>query len=141
AIASEFPQAPIYTLFHFAGSVDAALEAHPIETSFLQRAPAIRRHYRSYLPFYPAAIEALELPPCDLVISSSHAVAKAVVPPPGAFHLCYCHTPMRYAWDQRQAYFGRRRTPVALLREAVLEWLRRWDLATVPRVHRFVANS
>jgi len=141
AIAALFPAAPIYTLFHFAGSVDPALEGHPIHTSFLQHAPLARTRYRSYLPLFPAAIESFELPPCDLVISSSHAVAKGIQPPPGAFHLCYCHTPMRYAWDQRHAYFPGSRTPVGLAREAVLAWLRAWDRGTAGRVDRFVANS
>src|SRR5579863_6904090 len=95
AIASQFPEAPIYTLFHFPGRVSAAIERHPIETSYLATAPGVRRHYRSYLPLFPSAIEALDLSGFDLVISSSHCVAKGVIPPPEAVHICYCHTPMR----------------------------------------------
>ncbi len=74
-IASLFPQAPIYTLFHFPGSVSQALESHPVRTSFLQRAPGLRGRYRSYLPLFPVAIEELDLTGYDLVISSSHCVA------------------------------------------------------------------
>ena len=140
-IATEFPGAPIHTLFHFPGTVSAALEAHPIRTSFLQRAPAIERRYRHYLPLFPAAIEEFDLAGFDLVISTSHCVAKGVIPAPGAYHLCYCHTPMRYAWDQEHAYFPRRTGAVARLRALVLSWLRVWDAATAPRVDRFVANS
>ncbi|MDP9122668.1 MAG: glycosyltransferase, partial [Acidobacteriota bacterium] len=141
ALAGLFPSAPIFTLFHFPGSVSPALERHPIRTSFLQRAPGLRRHYRRYLPLFPAAIEEFDLADFDLVLSTSHCVAKGVLPHPGAFHLCYCHSPMRYAWDQEHAYFPRRRGPTARLRSLALQALRTWDTASSPRVHRFVANS
>jgi glycosyltransferase involved in cell wall biosynthesis len=136
-----FPAAPIYTLFHFPGSVSATIERHPIHTSFLQRAPGVRRHYRRYLPFFPAAIEAFDLAAYDLVVSTSHCVAKGAIPAPGAFHVCYCHTPMRYVWDQEHAYFPRRTGLVARLRGLVLARLREWDVASAPRVDLFVANS
>jgi glycosyltransferase involved in cell wall biosynthesis len=141
ALGGLFPGAPIHTLFHFPGSVSAAIEAHPIHTSFLQRAPGVRRRYRHYLPLFPAAIEEFDLAGYDLVVSSSHCVAKGVLPPPGAFHLCYCHTPMRYAWDQEHAYFPRRRGPAAHLRAIALSRLRTWDAASAARVDLFVANS
>jgi glycosyltransferase involved in cell wall biosynthesis len=141
AVAAEFPGAPIHTLFHFPGSVSAELEAHPIVTSFLQRAPGVRRHYRRYLPLFPAAIEDFDLAGFELVISTSHCVAKGAIPAPGARHLCYCHTPMRYAWDQEHAYFPRRRGIGARVRGITLSALRAWDAASAPRVDRFVANS
>ncbi len=140
-IAGLFPGAPIFTLLHLRGSVSPALEAHPIETSFLQRVPGIGRRYRSFLPLFPAAIEDLDLAGFDLVISSSHCVAKGVIPPPGAVHVCYCHTPMRYAWDQEHVYFPRRRGLVARLRSLALSRLRTWDAASAPRVDHFLANS
>jgi glycosyltransferase involved in cell wall biosynthesis len=140
-IARLLPRAPIYTLFHFPGSVDAELERHPIRTSFLRRAPGLRRHYRWYLPLFPTAIESFELPAVRLVVSTSHCVAKGIIPPPGSLHVCYCHTPMRYAWDQEHAYFPRRTGPVARLRAATLSRLRTWDVASAARVDRFVANS
>jgi glycosyltransferase involved in cell wall biosynthesis len=87
------------------------------------------------------AIEELDLTGYDLVISSSHCVAKGVIPSPDAFHLCYCHTPMRYAWDQEHAYFPRRDGAVARLRSLALTGLRSWDVASAPRVNQFVANS
>jgi glycosyltransferase involved in cell wall biosynthesis len=136
-----YPDAPIFTLFHFPGTVSAALESHPIHTSFLQRAPGIRRRYRHYLPLFPAAVEEFELGGFDLVISSSHCVAKGVIPPPDGLHVCYCHTPMRYAWDQEHAYFPRRRGPLARLRALNLSLLRAWDAAASARVDRFIANS
>ncbi len=141
ALSGLFPGAPLFTLFHFPGSVSPAIESHPIRTSFLQTAPGIRRHYRSYLPLFPAAIEELDLSGFDVVVSSSHCVAKGIIPPPDAFHLCYCHTPMRYAWDQEHAYFPHRRGIRARLRSIALTGLRSWDVSSAARVHLFVANS
>lgn len=141
AIAALFPEAPIYTLIHVPGSVSEALEAHPIHTSFLQRAPAVSRFYRHYLPLFPAAVEDFDFGAYDLILSTSHAVAKGAIPPPGAYHVCYCHTPMRYAWDQEHTYFPRRRGLVARLRQLILTALRAWDAAAVPRVDVFLANS
>lgn len=135
------PEAPIFTLFHLPGSVDADIEARRIETSFLQRAPGLRRHYRRYLPLFPAAAEDLDLAGYDLVVSTSHCVAKGVIPPPGSFHLCYCHTPMRYVWDQERVYFPRRRGPLGVVRRLVLGRLRAWDVLSSSRVDRFLANS
>lgn len=140
-IAGLFPDAPIYTLFHLPGSVSEALESHPIRTSFLQRAPFLRRHYRSYLPLFPLAVKGLDVTDYDVVISTSHCVAKGVVRAAGAVHLCYCHTPMRYVWDQRPEYFPRKRGPVDWLRQRVLDALGRWDVATAGRVDRYLANS
>jgi glycosyltransferase involved in cell wall biosynthesis len=136
-----FPEAPLFTLFHFPGSVSPAIESHAIRTSFLQRAPGIRNHYRSYLPFFPAAIEEFDLSGFDLVVSSSHCVAKGVIAPPDAFHLCYCHTPMRYAWDQEHAYFPNRKGIKARVRSLTLSALRSWDVSSAARVNHFVANS
>lgn len=136
-----FPEAPIHTLLHIPGSVSRAIESHPIRTSFLQRVPRVRSRYRSYLPLFPVAIEEFDLSEFDLVISSSHCVAKGVIPRPDAFHLCYCHTPMRYAWDQEHAYFPNRRGLGARLRSLALTGLRAWDAASASRVSLYVANS
>jgi len=140
-LCAMFPGAPIFTLFHFPGSVSPAIESHPIHTSFLQRAPGLRRHYRRYLPLFPAAVEDFDLAGFELVVSSSHCVAKGIVPPPDGLHVCYCHTPMRYAWDQEHAYFPHRRGLTARLRALTLTALRAWDAASAARVDRFVANS
>ena len=141
SIAGLFPLAPIYTLFHFQGTVSESLEGHAILTSFLQDYPGVRRHYRRLLPLFPAAIEDFDFTPYDLIISSSHCVAKGAQPRPGAFHLCYCHTPMRYAWDQEQAYFPKRTGLVARLRSLALARLRNWDVTSAGRVDLYVANS
>jgi len=141
AIIDLYPEAPIYTLLHLPGRLSRKIEQRTIHTSFLQHAPGIEKHYRRYLPLFPAAIEDFDLSGYDLVISTSHCVAKGAIPAPGAFHICYCHTPMRYAWDQEHAYFPQRRGPVARLRNAVLTRMRTWDVSSSVRVDLFVANS
>jgi glycosyltransferase involved in cell wall biosynthesis len=141
ALARLAPRAPIYTLFHFPGTVSAEIEAHPIVTSFLQGAPRLRSAYRHYLPLFPAAMRSLDTSRHRLVLSSSHCVAKGARRSPGGFHVCYCHTPMRYAWDQRRAYFPAPRGPVGWLRERILDRLQAWDAATSGRVDLYLANS
>lgn len=143
ALARIFPQAPIFTLLHVKGSVHPELEAREIRTSFVQHLPMVARHYRHYLPLFPAAIEALPLRGFDLVLSSSHCAAKGVRPAPGALHLCYCHTPMRYVWDRYDDYFGPGRLgPLGrMIVPAAAARLRAWDAASAVRVDRFAANS
>ena len=138
-----YPEAPIYTLIHRPGRVSAAIERHTIHTSFLQRLPGARTRYQRYLPFFPAAIERFDLRGYDLVLSSSHAVAKGVVIHPGTAHVCYCHTPMRYVWQAFEDYVGgaRYRFPESWLLPHVATWLRTWDLVTANRVDHYIANS
>lgn len=135
-----WPQAPLYTLLHRPGSTSETIERRPIHTSFLQRLPGVHRYYRYTLPLMPAAV-GWKLPACDLVVSSSHCVAKGVLPPEGVPHVCYCHTPMRYAWTLRKQYFGARRGPKAWARDKVLDRLRDWDRRSADRVTHFIANS
>jgi glycosyltransferase involved in cell wall biosynthesis len=138
-----FPRAEIRTLVHVPGSASETIEARTIRTSFVQRLPRAARWYRHYLPLFPTAIEAIDVDDADLVVSTSHCAAKAVVATGRAVHVCYCHSPMRYAWDQFEAYFGRERvgTMGNLAARPVLAWLARWDRRTAGRVDRFVANS
>ena len=138
-----FPDAVIYTLIHVPGRVSPTIERHRIRTSALQRLPRVERIYRHLLPLYPAAISAMRLDPVDLVVSSSHCVAKSVIAPAGARHLCYCHTPVRYAYDQFDAYFGPERVgrvQSSVLRP-VMAAFARWDQRTSDRPDRYVANS
>lgn len=143
ALCELYPDAPVYTLLHFPGNVSRTIESHAIHTSFLQNAPAVNRYYRHYLPLFPTAIEAFRFDEYDLILSSSHCVAKAVIPPPSALHLCYCHTPMRYIWSHYDDYFGDRRSGIIqkAAMDSILNSLRRWDASTVNRVHYFAANS
>jgi len=136
------PGAQIFTLLHVPGSVSGAIATPAPRTSFVQHLPRAPRWYRHYLPLFPSAVESFDLDAFDLVISSSHCAVKSVVAPGRARHLCYCHSPMRYAWDQFDAYFGPARLGRASrLARAVLRPLARWDAATGGRPHRYVANS
>jgi len=138
-----FPEAPIYTLFHFLGSQIENIEKRTIHTSFLQKMPFLRKRYRWYLQFYPLAVELFDLQDYDLVISSSHCVAKGAIPRADALHISYIHSPVRYAWNQYFAYFSadqlgffsRRLIPPLIHR------LRLWDVASTSRVDYFLANS
>jgi len=143
ALCDVFPAADLFTMVHVPGSTSAAIERRRITRSPLQWLPAAGRLYRQYLPLFPFAIEQFDLDGYDLVVSTSHCAAKSVVVPGRARHLCYCLTPMRYAWDQFDAYFGPERVGArqsAALRP-VLAWLARWDRATAHRVHRYLAIS
>src|SRR6185436_10730773 len=102
ALVELYPEATIYTLFCERVKVSASIGERRIVTSWLDRVPGIYRYYRNFLPLFPSAIESFDLSEFDLVISSSHAVAKAVKAPQ-ALHICYCHTPMRYLWDAETA--------------------------------------
>jgi glycosyltransferase involved in cell wall biosynthesis len=141
-LAAKYPDARLFTLVHVRGRVSPAIERLSPRTSFVQRLPWSSRLYREYLPLFPAAIEWLDLDGYDLVISTSHCAAKAVIAP-GARHLCYCFTPMRYAWDQFDAYFGPARLGAIGSRAAaaVMRRLARWDRDTSGRVNRYVAIS
>ncbi len=125
------------------GALSPAIEAMDIRTSPLQRIPGIFRHYRHLLPVMPLAARTWRPRDVDLVISLSHCVAKAIVPPAGVPHVCYCFTPMRYAWQARETYLeGWSHRPLrTLLARALLRRLRRWDRRTASRVTHFVAIS
>lgn len=138
ALCELYPSADLFTLFHEPGAVGPVIGRHPIQASFLNRFPEVSRYYRWLLPLYPLAIERFDLTPYDLVISSSHCVAKGIIPRPDAVHVCYCHTPMRYAWDRYGDYFpGAKGALVA----PFLHYLRLWDVTSAARVDHFVANS
>ena len=100
ALCELYPDAELFTLLHVRGSQPARVERSTIHSSFIQYLPAARRAYRHYLPLFPAAVEMLDLDRFDLVVSTSHCAAKSVIRAGRARHLCYCLTPMRYAWDQ-----------------------------------------
>jgi glycosyltransferase involved in cell wall biosynthesis len=141
-----FPKAPLVTLLHVPGAVSSVIESRPITTSPLQRMPWAATKYRYYLPLFPAFAEMTKVRNCDLVISTSHAVAKAMVGArdPKPFHLCYIHSPMRYVWDRFEDYFGRDRVgafPSRFFFRPIAKALQTYDRGTSPRVDLFVANS
>ncbi|HYR38357.1 MAG TPA: glycosyltransferase [Methylomirabilota bacterium] len=137
-----FPEADLFTLLRVPGSVSETIERRRITTSFIQGMPGAAQRYRHYLPLFPAAVRRFDLRGYDLVLSSSHAVAKGVRVPPGALHVCYCFTPMRYVWDLYGEYFGARAGPLTrAVMPPLAAWLRRWDRRTAAGVHHFVAIS
>ena len=138
-----FPDATLYTLLYRKGHLSPAIEAMKIHTSPIQRLPGWGAYYRHLLPFFPAAVESFDLAGYDLVLSSSHCVAKGAVTGPETLHLCYCYTPMRYAWDQYESYFAanRLRWWERLLIPPLIRRLRRWDVSTVGRVDSFASIS
>ena len=137
-----FPKAPIYTTILDRDRLWPSLKDADIRTSWMQRLPGLKRHFKKYLPLYPFAIESFDLREYDLVISSSSAFAKAAIIRPDAYHLCYCHTPMRFVWDYER-YIEREQfgLQIRAILPWVIRWLRNWDLRTATRPSRFVANS
>jgi len=143
ALCERFPQADLFTLVHVRGSVSPAIERLRPHTSFIQRLPFVARFYRAYLPLFPTAVEQFDFDGFDLIVSTSHCCVKSIVRPGRARHLCYCLTPMRYAWDQFDAYFGPERlgrTGSRVMRH-VMARLARWDRDTAGRADRYVAIS
>jgi glycosyltransferase involved in cell wall biosynthesis len=140
-----FPQADVFSLLDFLPASDRRMLAgKKVETSFLQRMPWAARKYSAYLPLMPLAIEQLNLSRYDMVISSSHCVAKGVVTGPDQLHVSYVHTPMRYAWDAQHEYLagtGLDRGLKGLYARWMLHKLRLWDVRTSHGVDSFVANS
>jgi glycosyltransferase involved in cell wall biosynthesis len=142
-LAEIFPRAPIYTLFHFPKSQIEEIEKREIKTSFLQHLPLVRKRYRFYLPLFPLAVELFDLQDYDLVISTSHCVAKGIIPHPEALHVCYIHSPMRYAWNQYFPYFSASKLSFLsrLIIPPIIHHLRLWDESSSSRVDHFLANS
>lgn len=140
-LALLFPDAPVHTLFHFPGTAPPEVEGRRVETTWLQALVSPSRDYRGLLPLYPLAAERWDLSAYDLVVSSSHCVAKAARRGPRGFHLCYCHTPVRYLHDQFDEYLRARGPLFRAAARLARAPLRALDVATVPRVDAFVANS
>ena len=140
-----YPEADVFSLIEFVPpSQRAFLGGRRVRTSFLQRIPGMQRGYRRFLPLMPIAIERLDLSGYDLVLSSSHAVAKGVLTGPHQLHICYCYTPIRYAWDLQHQYLretGLDRGIKGALARWMLSRVRVWDLRTADRVDSFIAIS
>ena len=138
-----FPDADLFTLLHIKGSVSKLIEDRNIKTSFIQKFPFVEKRYRYYLPLFPSAIEQFDLRGYDLILSSSHCVAKGVIPSHDAVSISYVHTPMRYVWDMYHDYFGRGRAGILtrLVMLFVANYLRRWDIDSTNRCDYLIANS
>ncbi len=141
-----YPDADIYTLVYNKGHLSKTIENMRIKTSFIQKLPWASKHFRYYLPLFPAAVERFELKDYNLIISTSHCVAKGIVPMPESLHISYCFTPMRYIWDMQFDYFkkiekGGRGGGQEVLISLLLNYLRIWDVTSSPRVDYFIATS
>jgi glycosyltransferase involved in cell wall biosynthesis len=143
ALSCIFPEAPIYTLFYDKARTGYAFDDKQIYTSFLQKIPGLKTHHRPFLVFMPLAIEQFDLSQYDLVISDSHSYAKGVVVAPEANHICYCHTPIRYAWDDSQRYIEEFGYPTLASKviPVFMNYIRIWDEQAAARVDSFIANS
>jgi glycosyltransferase involved in cell wall biosynthesis len=140
-----YPNADIFAVVDFLSLEERGfLQGRDVRTSFVQELPFARRHFRSYLPLMPAAVEQFDLAGYDMVLSSSHAVAKGVLTGPNQVHVSYVHSPMRYAWDQQAQYLrqaGLNKGFKTICAKAILHHLRMWDVRTSNGVDQFVANS
>ena len=134
-----FPDAPIYTTVFDPSRLPARFANLDVRSSFLQHIPSISRNYGAIVPLMPRAFKSFDLRGYDLVLSSAHAFAKAVIAPPDALHVCYCYTPLRYAWSHQEEYLAG--MPMRPLGRMVLARLRKWDYAASRRVNRFIAIS
>jgi glycosyltransferase involved in cell wall biosynthesis len=142
-LADMFPQADIFTLVLDPKALPPSLRSRKFTTSFLQKVPGIRRHYKKFLPLFPLALEQFNLDEYDLVLSSESGAAKGVLTRPHTCHICYCHTPMRYVWDMYHQY--RSNAPGGALGRAfysiAANYVRQWDYAASARVDYYVASS
>jgi len=140
-----YPQADLFAMVDFLGEEDRSkIFGKRAKTSFIQRLPFAKTKYRSYLPFMPLAVEQFDLSAYDLVISSSYAVAKGVLTGPDQRHICYCHSPVRYAWDLQHQYLregGLTSGLKSAVARIVLHYVRLWDTRTAAGVDLFIANS
>lgn len=137
-----FPRAPIYTAIYNKKRLPEFADKEII-TSFIQRLPFSQTKHYAYLPLMPYAFENFDLSKFDIIISSSHSCAKGIITKPQTLHICYCHSPMRYAWDSCHEYFEQFGVPALLRGKAkkILHELRIWDRLAAERVDSFIANS
>ncbi len=136
-----FPTADIFTHVYDSEGVSEEISSHKVSTTYINRLPFAKKHYSKYLPLMPMALESLDLTEYDLVISSESGPAKGVIVAPGAFHVSYVHTPMRYIWDHYYQYKASAGLMTRLLMPLIAHYLRMWDVSTSARVDAFVANS
>ena len=143
AILELHPDSDLFTLIHNPGSVSELIESRNIYTSFIDRLPFKAKHYRNYLPLFPTAIELFDFKGYDLVISTSHCVAKGIRTPPDTLHISYVHSPMRYVWDMYEDYFSSDKLNFVSRKLIPLfaNYLRMWDVTSSNRVDQFIANS
>jgi len=142
-IVTLYPHADIFSLVDFLSDEDRdiIISGKEVETSLIQKLPLAKKHFRNYLPLFPRAIESLDVSHYDLVLSSSWAVAKGIKTTAKQLHICYCYTPIRYAWDLYDEYTSNLKQPKKFLVQKSLSYIRKWDIATLDRVDYFIADS
>ena len=141
ALCELFPDAAVFTHVYNPSAISETIKKHRIHTTFIHKLPGAIRHYQSYLPLMPIALEQLNLKNYDLVISSESGPAKGIVIPPETLHVCYCHTPMRYVWPMYHDYQETAGWLKRILMPPVIHYLRMWDLTSAWRVDQFITNS
>ena len=141
ALCRMYPDADIFTHVYVPDAISPRITAHNVVTSFISSLPRPAKNYKNYLPLMPMALEQLDLRGYDLVISSESGPSKGIIPPAGAVHICYCHSPMRYVWNMFHDYRDRTGIVKRLLMPPLSHYIRNWDVVSANRVHEFVANS
>ncbi len=141
ALCRLYPQADIFTHVYVPDAMSPAIKAHRVQTSFISSLPRPAKNYKRYLPLMPMALEQLDLRGYDLIISSESGPSKGIIPPAGALHVCYCHSPMRYIWNMFHDYREQSGRLTKLLKPPLSHYIRSWDAISATRVHQFAANS
>lgn len=141
ALCRMFPQAEIFTHVYVPEKVSATIRRHKVHTTSIARLPMAARMYQKYLPLMPRALEGIDLTGFDLILSSEAGPAKGVITPPGSVHLCYCHSPMRYIWDQYHVYRDNAGLLTRAMMPSMAAKMRNWDVISSTRVDGIAANS
>lgn len=143
ALAEIFPDAPIYTLLYDKEKMNGALKGKIVKTSFLQKIPFAKNHHRLFLALMPLAVENLDLSDYDLIISDSSSYAKGIIKPANSLHICYCHTPLRYAWDYTDKYIEESSYSriIKYFLPYIINFVKKWDFKAAQRPDYFIANS
>ena len=141
ALCRMFPQADLFTHVYRPAAVSETIRQHRVTQSFVGRLPFAAKLYKNYLPLMPMALEQLDLRGYDLIISSESGPAKGIIPPPGALHVCYCHSPMRYVWNMFHEYRHEAGPVKRALMLPAAHYIRGWDALSAQRVDHFIANS
>jgi glycosyltransferase involved in cell wall biosynthesis len=141
ALLEMFPEADIYTHVYDPGAVSPLINSHRVITSYINKLPFAKKLYQKYMPLMPNALNGFNLQKYDLIISSEAGPAKGVVPNPRAYHICYCHSPMRYLWDMYHEYFRDAGFLTRFFMKRLIPGLRAWDFMSANMVDFFIANS
>lgn len=141
ALCEMYPEADIYTHVVDEEKISDCIKQHRIFSTFINKLPRAKVWYQKYLPLMPMALEQLDLTDYDLVISSESGPAKGVITSPGATHICYCHTPMRYVWDMYYDYLKSSNVVMRSVMRPLIHYLKMWDFLSAARVDHFISNS